>query len=114
MFIFDIYLIVSLIRYVISTRTAESIYDNELKKILNNYRSYIKKINNQFDLSGYQVLKIDTFTDMLEIRDTIQEPILMIENKDKTGTYILIPSKTKILYSYGLKVSDIKKQMKDD
>ena len=69
-------------------------------------------VNNDFDLDGYQVLKVDTFTDMLEIRDTIQEPVLMAENKTKTGVYFLIPSKTKILYLYGLKVSEIKKQMK--
>jgi len=106
-------LICKLIKYIITTRTAESIYNIELKKILNNYRSYIQKVNNEFDLTGYQVLKVDTFTDMLEIRDTIQEPILMVESKRKTGTYFLIPSKTKVLYSYGLKVSDIKSKMKE-
>ena len=49
---------------------------------------------------------------MLEIRDTVQEPILMIESKYNKGAYFVIPSGTKILYSYGLKVSDIKKNMK--
>lgn len=111
--IVELCLIVYLIKYTISTRTAETIYERELKKILNNYRSYIQKINNDFELAGYQVLKVDTFTDMLEIRDTIQEPILMVENTEKTGTYFLIPSKTKILYSYGLKVSDIRKKMSE-
>lgn len=110
----DIILVILLVRYMITTRTAESIYDAELRKILNNYSSYIQKINNEFDLKGYQVLKVDTFTDMLEIRDTIQEPILMVENKTKTGVYFLIPSKTKILYSYGLKVSDIRKKMEEN
>lgn len=108
-----ILLIVKLWNYVVTTRTAEGIYDNELKKILNNYSSYIQKINNDFDLDGYQVLKVDTFNDMLEIRDTIQQPILMAENKEKTGTYFIIPSNTKILYFYGLKVSEIKKQMEE-
>lgn len=109
----DLFLIYSLGKYVVSTRTAENVYEAEIKKILNNYSSYIQKINNEFNLSGYQVLKVDTFTDMLEIRDTIQEPILMLENKNKNGTYFLIPSKTKILYSYGLKVEEIKKQMEE-
>ncbi len=105
-------LILSLAKYIIITRSAETIYERKLKKILNNYKSYIQKINNHFDLDGYQVLKVDTFTEMLEIRDTIQEPILMAENKTKTGVYFLIPSKTKIIYLFGLKVSEIKKQMK--
>lgn len=109
----DLFVIYCLAKYVVSTRTAENIYEAELKKILNNYSSYIQKINNDFDLSGYQVLKVDTFTDMLEIRDTIQEPILMLENKTKNSTYFLIPSKTKILYSYGLKIDEIKKQLEE-
>ena len=70
-----------------------------------NYGSYIQKVNNELELEGYQVLKIDTFHDMLEIRDTIQSPILMVENKEKTRTYFVIPS-SKILYTYCLKVKD--------
>lgn len=101
------------VRYVYTTRTAENIYEKELKKILNNYSSYIQKLNNDFNFDKYQLLKIDTFTDMLEIRDTIGQPILMKENEDKTGAYFVIPSASKYLYVYRLKVSDIKKEIKD-
>lgn len=103
-----------LIKYIVKTRTAETIYQKELKKILNNYKSYIQKINNTFDLKGYQVLGVDSFTDMLEIRDTLQQPILMAENKENTGVYFIIPSSTKILYLYSLKVSTIKRKMKNN
>ena len=106
--------LISMIKYIIKTRTAESIYQRELQKILNNYKSYIQKINNSFDLTDYQVLQVDDFTDMLEIRDTLSQPILMTENKEKTGVYFIIPSNTKILYAYSLKVSKIKKQMKEN
>lgn len=110
----DILILIKLVKYEIKTRSAETIYEKELKKILNNYRSYIQKINNNFELKGYQALKVDTFNDILEIRDTIQQPILMVENEDKNGVYFIIPSNTKVLYMYGLKVSDIKKQMKEN
>lgn len=106
-----IYLIVKLIKYIIITRSAESIYQKELKKILNSYGSYIQKVNNLFDISKYQLLHIDSFTDMLEIRDTIGQPILMSQNSANTGVYFMIPSNTKILYVYSIKVSDIKKKM---
>lgn len=33
---------------------------------------------------------------------------IFIENDDNTGAYFVIPSNTKILYIYSLKVSDIK------
>lgn len=107
--IVDIGLIAITIRYEIKTRTAENIYERELKKILNNYSSYIQKMNNDFNFKSYELLKIDTFTDMLEIRDTIRQPILMKENTEKTSAYFVIPSNTKVLYVYRLNVNDIAK-----
>ena len=104
-------LIISAIRYEIKTRSAENIYEREMKKILNNYSSYIQTINNEFDFKAFKLIKVDSFTDMLEIRDTIKQPILMKESDDKTGAYFVIPSNTKILYIYRLKISDIKKEM---
>lgn len=112
--IVDIALIVYTVKYVIKTRTAENIYEKELKKILNNYSSYIQTLSCEFDFKDYQLLKVGTFTDMLEIRDTIKQPILMRENDRKTGAYFVIPSSTKILYVYRLKISDIKKEIKKE
>ena len=109
-FFFDIVLIVDLLYFVRKTRSAKTIYEKELKKILNNYRSYIQKVNTKFDLDGYQVLKIDNFTDMLEIRDTTNQPILMVENGNKNSAYFIIPTTTKLLYTYCIKVSDIAKE----
>lgn len=110
-FLLDIVLLVCLIRYVINTRSAKTVYDKELKKILNNYRSYIQKINNTFSFTGYQALKVDNFTDMLEIRDTTNQPILMVENGGRDSTYFVIPTTTKILYIYSIRVKDIAKEM---
>lgn len=104
-------LIVVTIRYEVKTRTAENIYERELKKILNNYGSYIQKMNNTFDFEVYDLFKIDTFTDMLEIRDTIRQPILMKENPEKKSAYFVIPSNTKVLYVYRLNVNDIAKEI---
>lgn len=112
-FLIDIVITSITIRYEYTTRTAENIYERELRKILNNYSSYIQKLNNDFNFKEYQLLKIDTFTDMLEIRDTVGQPILMRENEEKTGAYFVIPSNSKILYVYRLKVSDIEKEIND-
>ena len=43
---------------------------------------------------------------MLGIRDTIQSPILMTENRDETMTRFLIPTNTKILYVFEIKVDN--------
>ena len=61
---------------------------------------------------NYSQFYLYSFNDMLEIRDTLQQPILMVENKDKSGVHFIIPSNTKLLYKYTLKQSDIEKQIK--
>ena len=108
---FAVIIIILMIRYIIKTRTAESIYEKELKKILNNYGTYIQMLGNDFYFKDYHMVKVDSFNDMLEIRDTIRQPILMRENQEKTGAYFIIPSSTKLLYIYRLKVSDIEKEI---
>lgn len=102
----DIVLIAILIAYIILTRNTDINYEIKVKKIVSEYKSYIQKINNPFDENGYQVLKVDTFEEMLEIRDTIQSPILMHENLDKTCSKFIIPTTTKLLYVYEIKVDD--------
>ena len=107
----DVCLIIAVIRYEYKTRTAETIYEKEMKKILNNYGSSIQILGNEFEFGDYQLLKIETFNDMLEIGDKLRQPILMKENNEKTGAYFLIPSNTNLLYVYRLKVSDIEKEI---
>ena len=107
----DLYLIIAVIRYEIKTRTAETIYEKELKKILNNYGSVIQVLGNEFDFTDYQMLRIDSFNDVLEISDKLRQPILMHENKKKHRAYFIIPSNTKVLYVFRLKVSDIKREI---
>ena len=118
----NIFVIYRLIRYISETRSAETIYDIELKRILNYYHSYIQKIKNKIDLKkglgldNYkecQFFRLESFTDMLEIRDNINAPILMSSNENNTATYFLILDvSNKAIYIYGLRVKDIKRQMK--
>lgn len=106
-------IIILMIKYIIKTRTAENIYQKEMKKILNNYGSYIQTLSNSIDLTNYQLLHIDSFTDLLEISETIRQPILLKENNEKTGAYFLILTSFGTIYIYRLKVSDIEKNIKN-
>lgn len=101
-----ILLAIEVIAFVYLTRNTDITYEIRVSRLLKSYKSFIQKINNPFDVTGYQLLMVDTFNEMLEIRDTIQSPILMNENTDKTCTKFLIPTNTKILYVYELKVDD--------
>ena len=95
-----------LFAFVYLTRNEDVNYANKVKKIVNAYRSFIQQIEGEFDTEGYQIVPIKTFVEMLGIRDTIQSPVLMWENKDETMTQFLIPTATKILYVFEIKVDN--------
>lgn len=86
--------------FLFVTRDSNTNYASKVARIVRNYKSYIQQIKNRFNTAGYQVLQVNTFNEMLEIRDTLQRPILMWENPDETCTKFLIPTDTKILYLY--------------
>jgi len=102
----DVLLVFILLAFIQLTKNFDIDYNNKVQKIIKNYKSYIQKLTNHFNLKGYQVLQIESFNELLEIRDTIQSPILMDENNDKTLTNFIIPSSTSILYVYTIKVEN--------
>ena len=99
-------LAIVLIFFIHITKNEDVNYVSKVRKILNAYSSFIQRIEGEFDEAGYQMVIIKTFNEMLGIRDTIQSPILMFENRDETMTRFLIPTNTKILYVYEIKVDN--------
>lgn len=95
-----------LLAFVYFTKNEDINYANKIKKILNSYRSFIQQIDGEFDTEGYQIVPIKSFVEMLGIRDTIQSPVLMWENNDETMTQFLIPTATKLLYVFEIKVEN--------
>ena len=104
-FITDALVAADFVSYVRKTRSAKTKYEKEIKKILNNYRQYIQKVDNTVKFENYQEINVSTFTDLLEIRDTVQEPILMIE--EKKITKFIIPTNN-IVYTYIVKIEEKK------
>lgn len=104
--IFEIFLIIELVIYIYATRNDDIKYEIKVKRLVNAYKSYIQKIVTEFNSEGYQILKVNTFNEMLDIRDTVNLPILMSENSDKTLTTFMIPTNNNLLYLYEIKVED--------
>ncbi|MBQ7384607.1 MAG: hypothetical protein IJV72_07465 [Clostridia bacterium] len=102
--VFDALAILFMVAFIYLTKNSDITYENKVKKILSAYKSHIQRITNPFDSTGYQVLYVDSFDALLEIRETLQEPILMYENEDKTCAEFMIPTKAKLLYLYVIKV----------
>jgi len=102
--------IARLMRYISDTRSAEKIYDDELKKILFDYKGYVQKINNQLDYNDYKVIKIDTFNQLLGMKEDLQSPILMYtEENNKRTTFIIISEN--LLFEYVLEARLIREKL---
>ena len=99
-------IILTLIVFLHLTKNDDINYAAKVRKILSSYSSFIQRIDGDFDSTGYQIVMIKTFVEMLGIRDTIQAPVLMYENKDETMTRFFIPTNTKILYTFVIKVDN--------
>lgn len=97
---------IALTVFVFVTKNDDINYTNKVRKILSSYRSFIQQMDGQFDVTGYQVVPIKTFKEMLNIRDTLQAPILMFENLDQTVTEFVIPTTSEILYTFEIKVDN--------
>ncbi len=102
----ELALLIIFTAYVYLTKNHDVNYSIKVQKLVNNYRSFIQQVTNGFDATGYQILEITTFKEMLAIRDTIQSPVLMSENTDQTRTQFFIPTNTKILYLFEIKVEN--------
>ena len=50
---------------MIDTRSAETMYDQELKRILFDYKSYIQTTNNDVNPNNYKTIQINTFNVIL-------------------------------------------------
>jgi len=106
----DLLCIILLLAYVSRTRDKHINYSRRVSKILSAYKSYIQQIKTPLDTERYQLLYVTEFEALLEIRDTLQMPILMHENGDRTVTHFYLPTDTGLCYAYKVKVSGIVKE----
>jgi len=102
---------IMLIKYIIEKRSAETMYAQELKQILFNYKSYIQKSNTPIDTKGYKVISINTFEEILGLRDTMQSPILMYTEEEEERTKFMILT-DKIMYLYILGAKEIREELR--
>lgn len=105
--IVDLALIAFLVKYILDTRSTKAFYESELNKILNNYDSYIQKVDSideKGSNEGINTIELESFTDMLEIRDNLNSPILMFQDPNNTFTQFKILDITnKVVYIFTLK-----------
>ncbi len=99
-------LIIKMLIFIRDTRTQESTYKMKLRKILGEYGSYIQKISKQFNFEGFQAIELETFESIVQIRDLVQAPILMLQREDEA--HFMVPTKSGFIYMFELN-SGVKK-----
>lgn len=100
---------IGLIIFMHLSRNEDVTYTVKVQRMLNSYSSYIQRMEGDFNDKGYQIIKIKSFNELLGIRDTLQSPILMTENRDQTMSRFLIPTDSKMLYMFEIKVDNYDK-----
>lgn len=110
--VLDAILIPLMIAFIYLTRTVDMAYTARVRRVLSQYKSYIQRIRHDFDATGYRVVNVDRFDELLEIRETLSAPILMFENEEKTCTRFQIPTDAKLLYVYEIAVEGYSEKKK--
>lgn len=95
-----------LIGFIFFTRNHDINYSIKVKRLVSSYKPFIQQMTTPFDTTGYQIVYIKSFQEMLDVRDTAGSPLLMYENEDKTATTFVIPSANGLLYSFEIRVED--------
>lgn len=88
-------------------KTIQELYEERIKKITLAYDSYIQKIAGNYPIGASRICKVSSFKDMLEIKESSEKPLLMLENREKTGTFFLIPVGEGVIYTYAIRIVDI-------
>ena len=96
---------VALVVYSVKTSDKHVDYARRVSRLLRSYKSYIQRVLSDFDTNGYQTLRVNEFGELLEIRDTLQKPILFSENEDRTCSRFYIVGDSMILYVYEITVA---------
>lgn len=114
LFVIDVLVIIKLVTFIKDMKDEKSLYNMKVRKITSNYGSYIQKINNDFSFNNYKILEIDSFKDLLQVKETINKPILMTEKESDMETNFFIPN-NEIVYLYKLNIKELQetKKIKD-
>ena len=97
-----------IIKYVLSLVVPKSSYDKYVNKILKDYDRLIVEARNTIDISECKVVDVNSFTELLDVRDNLKMPIIynLIVKHEKGLFYI---KNGNDVYKYIVKGIDLQK-----
>ena len=101
--------IINLIRKLLLIKNKLSKYDKYINKILRGYDRVIVNVKTAPDLDKYNVIKVESFEELIDVRDNIKEPIkyLVIQEHQKSEFFI---TNHIDLYLYVIKEVDLENE----
>lgn len=110
LFIYGLYAIdviwfIIMVVYVIKLIPEQNVYNRKLNKILKEYDRAIALTDHLPSLKGLKIITINSFDELLDVKDNLGKPILMAENKRHDQASFLILNDTEA-YLYVLTAFD--------
>jgi hypothetical protein len=112
LFIFSIYYLICFIILIFSLKRKKNIYDKMLNKYMKEYDRLIVATKSLPTFSDYNMLKIDSFEELLDVRDNLRLPIMYYNVIPHQKAYFYILHENN-LYVYTLKEVDLANEKKN-
>lgn len=97
---------VAFVKKLLLLRTKKNIYDEVVNKILKEYDRLIAETATLVSFDDKEVIKVDKFSELLDIHDNLQQPILYYSITKHQKCYFYIHNKN-IVYLYVVKAVDL-------
>ena len=112
LFIITLICFVKFIKYFVISLKSVTKYDKYVNKLLKEYDRLIVETQTNIDMSKYNIIKINKFTELLDVRDNLKAPILYFNIvKHEKGIYYI--KNDNVIYLLTIKNIDlVNKKMK--
>lgn len=109
LFIIAVFLLTNLLKKLSFISSKKSNYDKYVNKLLRGYDRLIVNVKTSPNFENYNVIKVENFDELLDVRDNIKEPIkyFVITEHQKCEFFI---TNNNDLYLYVVKAVDIDKE----
>lgn len=76
LFVSSLYFFFKMIKYISFFKTKKNYYDKYVNKILKEYDRLIVESKTLLDFSSFNIIKLDSFEELLDVRDNLKMPIM--------------------------------------
>lgn len=107
LFIISAIFLVRIVYYIMLVSKSKTPYDKYVSKLLKDYDRLVVETKTNIELSKYNVIKINSFTELLDVRDNLKLPIIYYNIvKHEKGIFYI--KNNLDVYSYVVKGIDLK------